>query len=186
MKDWFEKTELLNEYLFVDENDFLREKCTNIHLLTELIAEGERILWKYDEADRFKFFGKLGNLYRIKGDLALAIPYLEHHKHYMIQFSDEQAILALIRYAEALKYDRQYEEAIAHFEEALERGRILKKDTYEHVAWQQLGKCYVEFGDMKQAESCFLKALLLRQQMGDQKLLLATERALNFMMNIKK
>ena len=167
MKEWLEQVEQLTQYLYIDENDFLREKCTNKTLLNSLVETGEKILWEYSGNDRIEGIGTLGNLYRIKGDLQEALPYLERYKNDCLQNgSDEQAILSLLRYAEALKYNRQYQDALALFEEALERGSLLGINTYENIAWQQLGKCYVEMGFMKQAESCFLKTLLLRKQLG--------------------
>ena len=187
MNVWFEQIEQLKQYLYIDENDLLREKCMDEAYLQSLIDKGEKLLWEYQDEDRIKIFGTLGNLYRIKGDLQIALPYLERYKNYCLQNGDqEQAILSILRYAEALKYNRQYLEALAYFEEALERGRVLGVNTYENIAWQHLGKCYVEMGEMKQAESCFLKALLLRKQLDDEKLLEASARALTFIMNIKK
>ena len=151
MKEWLEQVEQLTQYLYIDENDFLREKCTNKTLLNSLIETGEKILWEYSGNDRIEGIGSLGNLYRYKNDC------LQNGSH-------EQAILSLLRYAEALKYNRQYQDALAYFEEALERGKVLGINTYENKVWQLLGKCYVEMGLMKQAENCFLKALLLRKQ----------------------
>ena len=187
MNKWLEQIEQLKRYLYIDENDLLREKCTNKNLLNSLIETGEKILWEYNGEDRNEVMGTLGNLYRIKGDLQMALPCLERYKNDCLQNgSDEQAILSLLRYAEALKYNRQYQDALALFEEALERGSLLGINTYENIAWQQLGKCYVEMGFMKQAESCFLKTLLLRKQLGNEQLLEATEQALTFIMHIKK
>ena len=187
MNRWLEQVKQLRGSLYIDENDLLREKCTNKDLLNALIETGEKILWEYSGDDRNEVIGTLGNLYRIKGDLQTALPFLERYKNECLQNgSHEKAILSLIRYAEALKYNRQYQDALAFFEEALERGSVLRINTYENMAWQQLGKCYVEMGLMKQAESCFLKALLLRKQLGDKKLLEATEQALTFIMHIKK
>lgn len=187
MNEWFEQIEQLKRYLYIDENDLLREKCTNENLLNSLIEKGEKILWEYNGEDRIEVIGTLGNLYRIKGDLQMALPCLERYKNACLQNGNhEQGILSLFRFAEALKYNRQYSEALAYFEEALERGNILRINTYENMAWKNLGKCYVEMGMMKQAESCFLKALLLCKQLGDEKQLVATEQALSFMMHIKK
>lgn len=187
MNKWLEQVEQLKQYLYIDENDLLREKCTNNNLLKSLIEKGEKVLWEYNGEDRNEVIGTLGNLYRIKGDLQNALPCLERYKNNCLDNgTHEQAILSLLRYAEALKYNHQYQDALAYFEEALERGSVLRINTYENIAWQQLGKCYVEMGFMKQAENCFLKALLLRKQLGDEKLLEATEQALTFIMHIKK
>lgn len=187
MNEWFEQIEHFKRYLYIDENDLLREKCTNEELLNSLIETGEKILWEYNGEDRMKAIGKLGNLYRIKGDLQTSLPYLERYKNDCLQNgSHDQATLSLLQFAEALKYNRQYPDALAYFEEALERGSVLKINTYESVAWQYLGKCYVEMGVMKQAESCFLKALLLCKQLGDKKQLEEIEQALSFIMHIKK
>lgn len=186
MQDWLVAIEDLREYLYIDENDLLREKCSNMDYLNELIAEGERLLWKYQDADRMKVSGLLGNLYRLKGDFEVALPYLERYQDYCRDIeSDETFTLALLRYAEGLKYARQYEDALGYFKQVIERCESLNIEQYENLAWQHIGKCYVEMGDMKQAESCFLKAMLLRKKMNDPKLLVASERALNFIMKIK-
>ena len=187
MDKWVEAVHQLRNYIYVDENDFLREKCKDEQYLAQLIKEGERIVWEYDKEDRPIYLGYLGNLYRIKGDLKVALPYLERYKNYAIECNDEkEAIISLIRFAEALKYDKQYEESLAYFEEALERGHIVGENHYEHLAWQLMGKCYVEQGNMRQAEVCFLKALILRKEIGEAHLLEASTRALQFIMNIKK
>lgn len=187
MDNWLQEVAQLKRYLYVDENDLLRDKCRDHAYLENLIQEGERILWQYNEADRIKVCGILGNLYRIKGDTETALPYLERYKEYSIKYeNDETATLALLRYAEGLKCAREYKEALAIFEEVLERCQLLNIEKYENIGWQQFGKCYLEMGDLKQAENCFLKALLLRRKINDPKLLEASESVLNFMMKIKK
>jgi HTH-type transcriptional regulator, pleiotropic regulator of extracellular virulence genes len=187
MKDWLLSVDQLKQYLYIDTNDFLREKCANLELLDEVIRTGEKIFWQYNDEDRMKITGILGKLYRLKGDFQTALPYLELYKNYCFEFEDQkEATIALIRYAEGLKYAKEFQEAIASFEEALERCMIFQIKEHEDAAWQQLGKCYVEMGNLKIAEHCFLKALMLRKQKNDPKLLEASESVLKFMLNIKK
>ena len=187
MDNWLQAVTQLKQYLYVDENDLLRDKCRNHAYSENLIQEGEKFLWEYNGADRMKICGTLGHLYRIKGDTETALPYLERYKEYSLKYeNDEIATLALLRYAEGLKYAREYREALAIFEEVLERCQILNIEKYGNIGWQQLGKCYFEMGNLKQAENCFLKALLLRRKINDPKLLEASEKVLSFMMKIKK
>lgn len=187
MDNWLQAVEELKQYLYVDENDLLREKCSNEAYLDDVIRQGEKILWDYRDSDRNKICGILGNLYRIKGNLEIALPFLERYKEYCFEYENEEvATLALLRYAEALKYAHEHKEALAAFEEVLERCLLFNIEKYKNNAWQQLGKCYVEMGDMKKAENCFLKALVLRKKINDPKLLEASESVLNFMMHIKK
>lgn len=187
MDNWLQNVKQIKEYLYIDENDLLRDKCRDDAYLENLIQQGEKILSEYNEADQIKIFGSLGHLYRIKGDTETALPYLERYKDYAIKYEDDEtATLALLRYAEGLKYAREYNEALAIFEEVLERCQLLDIEKYENIGWQQLGKCYLEMGDLKQAENCFLKALILRRKINDPKLLEASESVLNFMMKIKK
>ena len=186
MDNWLQGVKQLRQYLYIDENDLLREKCSNETYLDAVIEQGEKILWNRAE-DRVKICGILGNLYRIKGDLEIALPYLERYKEYCFEHEDEEvATLALLRYAEGLKYARQYNDALAVFEEVLERCQLFNIEKYMNSAWQHLGKCYVEMGNFQQAENGFLKALMLRKKINDPKLLEASESVLNFMMKIKK
>lgn len=187
MEKWLQDVKDLNTSLYVDENDFLKEKCSKPDRLNELIASGEKLLWVNTDANRMKITGILGNLYRVKGDLDVALPYLEHYKDYCFKNEDtEVATIALIRYAEGLRIGKQMSEALNCFEEVLERCRVLNLKKHEHYAWQFMGKCYVELGNMKLAENCFLKALLIRRELKDPVLLEASESALNFIMHIKK
>lgn len=187
MENWLHAVTQLKQYFYVDENDLLRDKCSNQAYLDHLIQEGEKLLWQYNDTDRLKICGTLGHLYRIKGDTETALPYLELYKDYALKYeNDEVVTLALLRYAEGLKYAREYREALAIFEEVLERCQILNIEKYKNIGWQQLGKCYFEMGYLKQAENCFLKALLLRRKINDPKLLEASESVLSYMMKIKK
>ena len=108
MDNWLQAVEQLKQYLYVDENDLLREKCNNEAYLDAVVQQGEKIFWDYRDADRMKICGILGNLYRIKGDLETALPYLERYKEYCFDYENEEvATLALLRYAEGLKFARE-------------------------------------------------------------------------------
>lgn len=187
MEKWLQDIEELKTFLFVDENDFLREKCSNLPLLDALIERGENIFWQYNGEDRMKVCGYLGNLHRLRGNYDVALSYLERYKDYCFENENhDKATVALLRYGEGLKLAREHKEALAIFEEVLERCYVYKLDRLEHYAWQHLGKCYFEMGDLQRAEKCFLKAYTLRKELNDQKLLAASETVLNFMLNLKK
>lgn len=187
MNDWLQLLDQLKSFIIIDENDFLREKCTNIELMNAAIAQGESLLTDAIDEDRMTIVKNLGNLYRIKGEPEKLIPYLEEFEKLCKEKSDESSYtIALILHADALKYAKRYDESIAMFEEAMERCQMLGQNEIENYVWQHLGKCYLEMGNLKQAETCFLKALMLRKQMNNPDLLEASETVLKFMMKIKK
>lgn len=67
----------LQSFIYFDENNFLREKCSDEDALQKIIEEFEKaILDLYSQSpleDLLFFHGTIGNLYRIKEEVKSAI-----------------------------------------------------------------------------------------------------------------
>lgn len=173
---------------YIDENDFLREKCRDMERLKSLLSYGEGLLHQIkDENSKHKLMGSMANLYRVNRDLDRSLDYLKICLQYSERTKDyDFYIKTLIRYAKSLKYVRKYEKAIALLDLALEKCYTYNLEKYEHFAWQHLGKCYLELGDIYEAEKCFYKAYKLRIILGAKQLFHASQKALEFVSKIKR
>ena len=179
---------VLKASYYIDENELLREKCRDMERLKSLLANGEELIEQVkDEDPKYKLMGSMANLYRINRDLDRSLDYLKLCLQYSERTEDyDFYIKTLIRYAKSLKYVRKYENAIALLELALEKCYMYNLEKYEHYAWQQLGKCYLELGDIYEAEKCFYKAYKLRVIQGAKHLFHASQKALEFVSKIKR
>lgn len=109
----------INETIYFDQNDFLREKTNNPVMLREFIEEGERLLEvTTSEDDKYFLNGMLGNLYRIYGLPKLACQYLFECLAYSRVQEDMKKEISLIRIGEALKYESNHDKALSMFNEA--------------------------------------------------------------------
>ena len=48
MDNWLQNVKQIKEYLYIDENDLLRDKCRDDAYLENLIQQGEKILSEYN------------------------------------------------------------------------------------------------------------------------------------------
>ncbi|KQL34874.1 hypothetical protein [Psychrobacillus sp. FJAT-21963] len=72
---------LLNDLIYYDENEFLREKCADENVLKKIIEKFEEKLEtisNYKREDQIFIYGSIGNLYRIIGNTTSAIECLEY------------------------------------------------------------------------------------------------------------
>lgn len=182
-----ELNELRASY-YIDENDFLREKCEDMEKLKSLLDYGEKLMQQIkDEHSKYEVMGSMANLYRVNKDVDRSLDYLKICLQYSERTKDYDFFVKnQIRYAKSLKYVRKYEEAIALLELALEKCYKYNLEKYEHYVWQQLGKCYLEIGDIYEAEKCFYKAYKLRILHGTKYLFNASQKALEFVSKIKR
>ncbi|MBA9029084.1 hypothetical protein [Peribacillus huizhouensis] len=65
LADYRERLVAINEIVYFDKNEYLREKTSNPLKLKELIDEAENLLQTSNEDDRYFLYGTIGNLYRI-------------------------------------------------------------------------------------------------------------------------
>lgn len=171
----------LNEFLYFDDNNYLREKCSDESLLKEVIEKFEteidsRTNENFD--DMIFLYENIGNLYRIRGDTNLAIKSLK----IALKLSDEnKQISNLIRLGEALKYDGQHEKALKKFDKAIELCTSSNGSNLLDFAYQHKGKCLLELGQIDAALDYFQKALKIRLVKGDQSLIESTQKAINYM-----
>ena len=169
----------LKEFLYFDDNNYLREKCSDENLLKEVIEKFEAKIdsRSNDKLDDMIFlYGNLGNLYRIQGDTHLAIKNLK----IALELDDEnKQISNLIRLGEALKYDGQHEQALKKFDEAIELCTPSNGSNLLDFAYQHKGKCLLELGQVSSALVYFQKALKIRLVKGDQSLIDSTQKAIN-------
>jgi len=85
---------------------------------------------------------------------------------------------SLIRHATALQYAERHDEAMVVFQDVLGRGDAAF-DGYAHFAWQHMGKCLVELGQLPEALAAFHGAMAQRVLLGDAGLIASTRRALD-------
>lgn len=177
----------VNEFIYFDSNDYLREKTSNPLGLKQVIAEAEYLLKiGVGESDKYFLNGTVGNLYRICGEPQKAFDYLYSCLCFALEEGNiTRETVTLIRLGEALKYDEKHEEALDLFEEALKKCKDNKLDTYLDFALQHKGKCLMEMGSLDEAEISFIKALKLREFKGDTTLIDSTKKALELVKILK-
>ncbi|GAA0459898.1 tetratricopeptide repeat protein [Alkalibacillus silvisoli] len=145
----------INDYVYFDEDDYLREKVSNLSKINELIKEAEQLL-KVCKIEEDKYFiqGTLGNLYRISEFPKRSIYYLEQCYEYAVHHNDlKKEIVTLIRLGEAYKYADQLEHALSLFNEAIRKCKSFNETKFLDFALQHKGKCLVELKRFEEAES---------------------------------
>ncbi len=177
----------LNDILYFDQHQFLREKCSNPAKLRHYIVEATKLLTtsKYGE-DRYFLCGTLGNLYRIDGNPEKALFYLTFCLEYAQ--TNQQAskeIATLIRIGEALKYDQNHRETLVKFDRALEKCNGQNETGYIDFVQQHKGKCLMELSRLDEAETCLLQAMELRKAKGNLELLESTQKALEMVRTLR-
>ncbi|MEK3979769.1 tetratricopeptide repeat protein [Psychrobacillus sp. FSL K6-2836] len=170
----------LQSFIYFDENDFLREKCSDEVALQKVIRDFEKAIFEGTNRSQTEelifLYGTIGNLYRIKGEMKPAIEVLSK----AVELSEgNKQISNLIRLGEALKYADQYQQALSIF------NAVINQCKQEHsqlldFAYQHKGKCLLELEEISEAYECFQKAMDLRVRKGDESLIDSTQKALNF------
>ncbi|SDI89727.1 tetratricopeptide repeat protein [Natribacillus halophilus] len=173
-----EQLSSLQDIIYFDRNDYLREKTADPVQLKQFIVEIEQLLERdiVDTDELFFLYGTIGNLHRIYGQPQTAVYYLELGLD--LAGDESKEIAANIRLGEALKYDHKHSEALAKFNEALAKCHEFGLDKYEDFALQHKGKCLLELGRSAEALGCFKKALELRKTKGDSSLIKSTQQAI--------
>ncbi|MGE7919072.1 tetratricopeptide repeat protein [Viridibacillus sp. NPDC093762] len=175
---------MLNDFIYFDENQYLREKCNNYVAINELTSQFEeaiKSIEQYPEIEQIFLFGNLGNLYRIAGYSKQAINILEKS----FRLAEERdlknfKIANLIRLGEAYKYTGQYEDALRLFDLAIQALTPTDDCDLLDFALQHKGKCLMELDEWELALSHFNEALSIRKRKKEQSLIHSTELAIQF------
>lgn len=177
-----------NKYIYLDRNDYLREKTSNPLRLKQVIADAKFLLkTTIEDSDKYFLYGTVGNLYRICEEPQKALNYLKFCLCLALeQGNTTRETVTLIRLGEALKYDEKHDKALELFEKSFKNCKDNMLDTYLDFALQHKGKCLMEMGRLDEAEIDFIKALKLRQFKGDITLIDSTENALELVKRLKK
>ncbi|RPF53364.1 tetratricopeptide repeat protein [Aquisalibacillus elongatus] len=175
-----EQLEKLNDQLYFDETDFLREKVGDPKLVDELITQVRRELMVSEAQDERCFlYGTLGNLYRLQGNLEKSIDCLK--EALKIAASDSaREIVMRIRLGETYKYHQDYQKALDQFELAELIG-LEYEPQYLDFAYQHKGKCLMEMGMYNEAKEAFENAHAIRKGKKDEKLIQSTEKAMELL-----
>ncbi|QUG43393.1 tetratricopeptide repeat protein [Psychrobacillus sp. INOP01] len=181
IEDLKKKLGTLQSFIYFDENNFLREKCSDEDVIQNVISEFESAILKWSNPfpleDLLFFYGTIGNLYRIKGEVKPAIEALSK----AVELSEgNNQISNLIRLGEALKYAGKHQQALSKFNAAIDQCAKQENSQLLDFAYQHKGKCLLEIEEIGEADECFRKAMDLRVQKGDESLIDSTQRALNF------
>lgn len=177
--DFRENLSTVNEVIYFDKSEYLREKTSNPLIINHVIRQAEGLLKDGNKNDKLFLYGTLWNLYRINGLPQKAIHCLTYCLTQALEERNPtREIVSLIRLGEALKYDRNHKKALDHFNKALGMCEAHKIDEYRDFVLQHKGKCLMELANLNEAEDCFQKALTLRKQKGDHSLIDSTEQAI--------
>lgn len=132
----------LDEIIYFDLNNFLREKSSDTSKLQQYILIAENLLkYSNDMDERYFLMGTLGNLYRIYGDPQKAVDLLTFCIR--IAAAEEninREIVSSIRLGEAFKYKNCHLIALVNFEKALKLCES-RETIYQDFALQHKGKC---------------------------------------------
>lgn len=177
----------VNEFIYFDSNDYLREKTSNPLKLKQVIADAEYLLKiSIGESDKYFLNGTVGNLYRICGEPQKALDYLNSCLCFALEEGNiTRETVTLIRLGEALKYNEKHDEALEFFEKAFKKCKDNTLDIYLDFALQHKGKCLMEMGRLDEAEVSFKEALKLREFKGDSTLIDSTKEALELVNRLK-
>lgn len=172
---------LLQSFIYFDENEYLREKCSNEDFLQKVISELDRAILDWNTLspleDLLFLYGAIGNLYRIKGEAKSSIDALSK----AVELSEgNKKIVNLIRLGEALKYAGEHQLALSMFNAVIEQCAKQEYSQLLDFAYQHKGKCLLELEEISGANGCFRKAMDLRVRKGDESLIDSTQSALNF------
>lgn len=182
-----ESLSTINDSIYFDEHDYLREKTSDPLKLNQLIGQAETLVETCNDDDKYFYFGTLGNLYRIYGQPKKAIDCLTSCLLQAVEEKNQvRETVSLIRLGEALKYDSNHHEALAHFNKALEICEANELHHYLDFALQHKGKCLMEMALLNEAEECFQKAIALRKRKGDLSLVDSTEQAIRLIGDMKR
>lgn len=173
---------LLNEVIYFDQNEYLRERTSSPSKLREVIHSAESLLARgVSKEDKYFLYGAIGNLLRIIGDSKEAINYLSLNLKYSIARGDKtREIISLIRLGEALKYNSNHEIALDKFDKVITLCQESETQSYLDFALQHKGKCLLEVKRVEEAMICFQEAYTIRKQKGNADLLESTDLALRF------
>lgn len=172
---------LLQSFIYFDENDYLREKCSDEDFLQKVINEFESIIFDWSSSspleDLLFLYGSIGGLYRIKGEVKSAIEALSK----AVELSDgNKKIVNIIRLGEALKYAGQHQKALYYFNAVIDQCENREYLQLLDFAFQHKGKCLLEIGEISEADQCFQKAMELRIKKGDVSLIASTQMAIDY------
>jgi tetratricopeptide (TPR) repeat protein len=183
LSDFKRNLSSLNEIIYFDDNEFLREKTSDPVLLQQYIKEANEFLKSpLNEQEEYFIRGTLGNLYRVNGEAPKAISHLTFCRNYAKKAQEtSKEIVSLIRLGEALKYNNNHNDALNMFNLALEKCQSSNTKNYIDFVHQHKGKCLMELLRLDEAERCFLEALRIRQQRGDEKLISSTQKAIELL-----
>src|SRR5699024_8165031 len=145
MVDFKKNLTSINEIIYFDKNEYLREKTTNLIRLNKVISEAEVLLKNSNKEDTYYHYGDLGNLYRISEQQQKAMKCLRYCLEHAIEERNLiREIVSLIRLSEAFKYDNNHKQALHQFNKALEMCKTCKVDEYLDFVLQHKGKCLLE------------------------------------------
>lgn len=177
---------VLNDFIYFDENDYLREKTKNPLKLKEFIVNAKYLLSENEE-HKYYLYGIIGNLYRICEEPEEALNYLQECLNISLEEDNiKKEIVSLIRLGEALKYANQPQKALKLFNSAYTKCRSHNVELYLDFTLQHKGKCLMELGELEEAEICFVQSLELRKQKAEPSLIKSTEMALTLIRTLKK
>ncbi|GAB3060024.1 hypothetical protein [Virgibacillus ainsalahensis] len=186
LADYRERLVAINDVVFFDKNEYLREKTSNPLKINELIDEAENLLQSSNEDDRYFLYGTIGNLYRINEQPKRAINSLSYCLNHAVREKNlTREIVTLIRIGEAHKYDNNHTKALELFNKALDMCDANKVEKYLDFVLKHKGKCLMELARLNEAEEYFLKALKLRKSKGNASLIDSTEQAIRLVKDLQ-
>lgn len=176
-----ERVEQVFKNTYFDSNNNLREQADDDRKVLDVIFELEENLEQENLSDENELFitKTLGNLYRIINKPDESIHY--HSESLRLISQDEQKqVTAFILLGESYMYANEFKKALLCFEKA---ETIINRNgfnAYIDFLEHQRGKCYLEMRYYNWAKSSFEKALELRINKKNSKMIESSKEALDF------
>ncbi|MFA1737804.1 hypothetical protein [Lysinibacillus fusiformis] len=162
--DFKENLFALNDIIFFDQNEYLREKTSNPLKILQVISDAEALLKDSDEDDKYFLYGTLGNLYRIIEQPKKAIHSLSYCLNHLVEERNpSREVVSLIRLGEALKYDSNHIEALDKFNVALNLCKANKIVEYLDFVLQHKGKCLMELAILNEAQEWLFRSIGIKK-----------------------
>lgn len=166
---------------YFDPNQNLREKTDDDKNILDIIFDLEDYLEQEKFSGENKLFATeaLGSLYRVIDKPDESIHY---HSEYLRLIPEDEIkqVPAFIQLAESYVYAYEYKKALICFEKAETIINVKNLNEYRDLLEHQRGKCYLEMRYYNWAKDAFEKALDIRNEKNNSKLIVSTKQALEF------
>lgn len=171
---------MLSQYVFFDEEQYLREQTKSKRHFNIFIQETEILLETSLTMDeQYCIFSFLGYSYRILNNPTEGIKYFQKCLT-ISQHEPRKQIITMIRLGEAYKYANLHKKALELLDDAINISNVYQIEDYKHYIYQHKGKCFLELGDVTLAKDNLHDALSIREKIENDALIYSTRQVIDF------